>query len=187
MVVLSAGLLLWGTGCDEDEKKKQPDKQDTSSPKRDTAPQGPSQKTIEETETQAVDRAIERASRARIIGSNLQAAQESDEPAAPPPKREASGSLSPSKLRPIFSEHNSAMQSCYERELKKDSNLEGKAVLELTIATDGSVRRAQVTSGTLRSEGVHDCLEQNARQWTFPEPDGGAARVRKPYSFSPEK
>ncbi len=191
IVLLTCALLLpltmLGLGCDEDAPPEtdKPEKADPP-PKQDTAPSGPSEKAIEDAEDRAVGLAVSRFDRAQFISSNLEAAQEEDEPSRPTP-RKTTGSLEPKQLREVFGQHNSAMQSCYERELKKDSNLEGTVELSLTIATNGSVRRTRVTGGDLRNDQVHECLKENARQWTFPEPEGGAAKVRKPYSFAPNR
>lgn len=96
------------------------------------------------------------------------------------------GTLAASELNKIFDMHAAAMKTCYERALKRSPGLMGKVRLEVTIATNGSVRRAAAHGTSLRDDTVTSCMERHALTMKFPEPSGGAVRVNKTFSFTPD-
>lgn len=109
-------------------------------------------------------------------------------PATRPKRTEEpeTGSLQAAELNRIFDMHAAAMKSCYERALKRSPGLLGKVRLEVVIATNGSVRRATAHGLSLRDDTVTSCMERHALTMKFPEPEGGAVRVNKQFSFTPD-
>jgi hypothetical protein len=79
-------------------------------------------------------------------------------------------------------------QQCYERERKRHPRLEGRLVLKITIAGDGTTT-AGVERSTLGPEGVGlaGCVAMVARGWRFTPRRGceGVTSVAFPLSFSP--
>ena len=146
------------------------------------------EKAKEQAEEEAISRALAMADNSRYISGNLEAEKKPSEP-APSVRKPAnpSGTIDTAKLRAVFRETSGQARDCYERALKQNPNLAGKVILSITIATDGSVSSAVANGQTLNNAKVNSCLEQQAKRWTFPKPEGGAARVNKPYNFSPKR
>ena len=108
-------------------------------------------------------------------------------PARPKIKDEPeTGKLARAQLNKVFSEHGAAMKSCYERSLKRTPGLMGKVRLELLVKSDGDVRTATARGISLRDDAVSSCMERQALTMKFPPPEGGALRVNKTYSFTPD-
>jgi outer membrane biosynthesis protein TonB len=145
-------------------------------------------KARDEADTQAVELAVNLTDTARFLASEIEGA--STEVTAdldgPSSSSDPSGQIDSEALRDVFNEHRSEMQQCYERALKTSTDLAGRVILEVDIGPDGSASRVVASGDTLDSQQVNTCLERTARQWTFPEPTGGTARVRKPFTFSPK-
>lgn len=98
-----------------------------------------------------------------------------------------SGSISAADARRAFSQVNSQIRSCYERQLKQNPVLEGHIDLEVRIGRDGRVAGSQIT-GSLRDSEVYSCVRGVASRMTFPSPGGNnCAVVRVPYSFTPQR
>jgi len=146
----------------------------------------------DDAEERAVRTAVGRTDEARFVAGDIAAERESTDdgpgggtPRTVPPDPE--GAIPADELQKIFRRNGSAARNCYERQLKTDPSLQGRVVLNLTIGADGSVLRADVQGETLRDEEVNTCIADVVRTWSFPEPEGGAARVRKPFTFKPKK
>jgi TonB family protein len=80
------------------------------------------------------------------------------------------------------------LRGCYERELSKLSktqSLEGKVVIQWTIAAQGRALNAKVKSSTLGNRAVENCIRDRLSTWKFPDPPKGTeAEVNFPFSFS---
>lgn len=80
------------------------------------------------------------------------------------------------------------LRGCYERELSKLSKtqqLEGKVVIQWTIAAQGRALNAKVKSSTLGNRAVENCIRDRLSTWRFPDPPNGTeAEVNFPFSFS---
>ncbi|QDE67146.1 hypothetical protein BHS09_09125 [Myxococcus xanthus] len=78
-----------------------------------------------------------------------------------------------------------AIQSCYEKELKRNPNLKGKVVVRFTIKTSGRAGDIEIEENTLGSEAVGSCIRTTIRSWVFPfKPDDETA-VSYPFVFAP--
>jgi TonB family protein len=79
------------------------------------------------------------------------------------------------------------IRGCYERELNKlnkTQKLEGKVVIEWTIADHGRALNAKVKSSTLGNRAVENCVRDRLSTWRFPEPPPGTvAEVNYPFYF----
>lgn len=78
-----------------------------------------------------------------------------------------------------------AIQSCYEKELKRNPNLKGKVVVRFSILPSGRVGDFEIDENTLGSEAVASCIRAAIRGWVFPFKPDDAATVSYPFVFSP--
>ncbi len=189
-LLVATSLLAGGCeGCG-DKPDDEPEPQDTEPVEPDTSSVD-MEKASEEAENTAATLAINVADETRYITGNMEAENTPDEPAPTPnvqgQRREANGSIPAADLQKVFRKHSGQAQKCYERALKRNQNLAGRVLLEITIGRDGSVVSVDARGDTLQSNQVNGCLEELAQGWSFPSPSGGAARVRKPYTFSPKR
>lgn len=75
---------------------------------------------------------------------------------------------------------------CYDAGLTRDPTLAGRIEIRFTIAPDGSVSAATVSTNTLSDEAVGKCTAKAFARWTFPKPsDGGVVQVIFPLSLEP--
>ncbi|MCP3138535.1 TonB family protein [Pyxidicoccus xibeiensis] len=78
-----------------------------------------------------------------------------------------------------------SIQSCYEKELKRNPNLKGKVVVRFTIKTNGRVGDFEIEENTLGNEAVGSCIRTTIRGWTFPFKPDSDTGVSYPFVFSP--
>jgi hypothetical protein len=96
------------------------------------------------------------------------------------------GSLSREEIQRVIRRVMSQIRFCYERELNKDPNLNGKIVLQWTIAGTGLVKTASVAQSTMGSPAVEGCVTRIVQRLRFPQPKGGGeVFVTYPFVFSP--
>ena len=98
---------------------------------------------------------------------------------------EVDGSLDSSQVAKVVQSRMRMVQDCYERELKRDPNLQGKIEIEFTIGEDGRVESARVSSNKMGSDPVGACIVSRIRTWRFPKPSGGSVTVNFPFIFAP--
>jgi TonB family protein len=81
-----------------------------------------------------------------------------------------------------------AIQSCYERELRRNPSLAGKVVVEFTIETTGTVTGAKSTANTTGDDAVAACVVGAVSRFRFndPAPEGGSVRFSYPFVFAPQ-
>jgi len=78
-----------------------------------------------------------------------------------------------------------AIQSCYERELKRNVNLKGKIVIRFTIGETGRVMgQPEVEEDTMGNAQVVSCIRATIRMWMFPIKDNECP-VAYPFVFAP--
>ena len=75
------------------------------------------------------------------------------------------GKRDPDEISAVVNRHNAAIQSCYQRELRRNPNLKGKLVVRFTIAPSGRVKDVQLISSTLNSPRVERCVISRIRRW----------------------
>jgi len=142
----------------------------------------------DDSEDRAVELAVDLTDTARILAGEIEGATTETEPPAPsaPPKT-PEGRIDSEAVQQLFADKQGALQQCYERALKRSPDLAGRISLLVDINPDGSPDNVKATADTLQSDQVNSCIEQTVREWTFPEPNDGAARIQKPLSFSPKQ
>ncbi|MFO0572475.1 MAG: AgmX/PglI C-terminal domain-containing protein [Polyangia bacterium] len=95
---------------------------------------------------------------------------------------EVSGGLDPEIIRRIVRRHLNEVHFCYERELARHPELEGRARISFTIAPSGMVSASSVESATEGLEAVAQCIAGAVRRWGFPQPRNSVA-VQVGYPF----
>ena len=86
---------------------------------------------------------------------------------------EVRGSLSRDAIRRVVRQHTGEVRACYERELARHPDLQGRVRVNFISGPTGHVQSAAVSSSTLGSEPVESCITGAVRSWRFPAPDGG--------------
>ncbi|MFQ5675198.1 MAG: AgmX/PglI C-terminal domain-containing protein, partial [bacterium] len=68
------------------------------------------------------------------------------------------------EVQGVILRHNSSIQYCYQRELKRNPNLKGKMVVRFSITPDGSVQDIEIVSSTLSNQKVECCVVNRIRR-----------------------
>jgi TonB family protein len=114
-----------------------------------------------------------------------------EEPGAGAPKKKgkkpfeestADGALPSQVIKKVMMSHMNQIRSCYESKLGKSGMVNSKIVIQFTISPKGSVSSAKVTSSTLHSSGVEECVLKVVKRMKFPKPKGGGS-VTLTYPF----
>ncbi len=73
---------------------------------------------------------------------------------------------------------------CYEKELPKNHNLEGKIVVKFTISQTGEVTSTETYKSTMNNDTVEECVNSQIGKMLFPVPtDNGIVIVTYPFIF----
>lgn len=94
-------------------------------------------------------------------------------------------SRSEEEIALVFDRNKGAIYSIYTRALRDKPDLQGKLVLELTIAPDGSITRCEVVSSELNDPELERKLVARVKMFRFEAKDVGAITVTKPIDFFP--
>lgn len=100
------------------------------------------------------------------------------------------GTIDKEAVRRVVRSALAAFKGCYERELKRDSKLEGKVVIAWEIREKGVAANARVVSdkSTINNRVVEDCVKSRMLTLRFPEPPPGTvAEVQYPFFFTSQK
>jgi hypothetical protein len=96
------------------------------------------------------------------------------------------GEIDSAKARAVIAENNRQVRACYERALKNNNKLQGKAALQIKVDRFGNVAGTR-TAGSLQDEKVFACIRQVAGSWKFPAPTKGSCVVlSSKFDFSPQ-
>ena len=107
-------------------------------------------------------------------------------PEALPGLASVRGTLDKEIIRRIVRRHLNEVRFCYTQALAARPALEGRLVVQFTIAPTGKVLASALGSSTLGAPVVESCVVQAVKRWDFPEPQGGGlAIVSYPFQLSP--
>jgi len=96
------------------------------------------------------------------------------------------GALSPSQIGLVVKSKIARVQTCYERALKSDPELEGKVVV--TVAVDGAGKaHAEVKDDGLAPAAVASCVAGTLARLKYPASGGAEVAAVFPFVFSPSK
>jgi protein TonB len=109
------------------------------------------------------------------------------QPGAGASRQGTSGKASRSReeIELVFDRNKGAIFALYNRALRRDPSLEGKLVLRLTIAPDGSVTMCEIVSSELGDEDLERKLVQRVKLFRFEAKDVEAITTTKPIDFFP--
>lgn len=94
-------------------------------------------------------------------------------------------SRSREEIELVFDKNKGAIFALYNRALRVDPSLEGKLVLRLTIAPDGSVTFCEVVSSELGDPELESKLVARVKLFRFEAKDVEAITTTKPIDFFP--
>lgn len=94
-------------------------------------------------------------------------------------------SRSEEEIALVFDRNKGAIYALYTRALRDKPNLQGKLVLELTIAADGQIMRCEVVSSELNDPELERKLVARVKLFRFEARDVGTITVTKPIDFFP--
>lgn len=98
------------------------------------------------------------------------------------------GTIDREAVRRVVRSILNQIKSCYERQLRVNSSLEGKVVIRFEIVEQGRVRSSVKQSSTMHDPTVESCVAQRIREARFPEPPPGTvAVVDYPFVFGAQK
>lgn len=73
---------------------------------------------------------------------------------------------------------------CYQQAVQSNPNLAGQVVYQWVITPTGKAVSVKVTSTTLNSKAVEQCIKSRISKWRFPSPRGGGTfTVKYPFIF----
>ncbi len=84
----------------------------------------------------------------------------------------------------VVNARQSGIQYCYEKELARNPELNGKVTIKWRIALDGKVMKVWLDSSTLKNGTVESCMIRSIERWTFTKPDGGICEIAFPFVFN---
>jgi len=98
------------------------------------------------------------------------------------------GTIDKEAVRRVIRSILSQIKSCYERQLRVKSDLEGKVVIQFEIIDQGRVRVAKTKSTTMNDPTVESCVAGRIKSARFPEPPAGTiAVVDYPFVFGKQQ
>jgi tetratricopeptide (TPR) repeat protein len=98
------------------------------------------------------------------------------------------GSLDRSQIDEYILNNLAKIRWCYERELKENSLLQGRIVINFIITGSGSVSLSKTLNSTMDNENVEKCIAHQIKKIDFPPPRGGGiVIVNYPFVFRSTK
>lgn len=73
--------------------------------------------------------------------------------------------------------HAGEVRTCYQAELRRNRQLEGRVIFDFLIGPSGDVLYTQVRSSSLGDGAVEKCIGSAIRGWKFDKPEGDAPVV----------
>ena len=95
------------------------------------------------------------------------------------------GTLHNWEIQPVINKYFPRIVKCYTKVLERFPFVGGKLTLSFRIKTDGSVKWVYVSSSTVGSQSLHDCIVKEAMKFRFPKPHGGEAEFSYPLELAP--
>jgi len=98
----------------------------------------------------------------------------------------ATGSRDRDAVAAVVTRHNSAIQFCYQKEVRRNPNLKGKLVVRFVITPQGSIAGVNIISSTLNNPAVESCIVERLKRWDdfgAIDPAKGNTTFRQVYTF----
>jgi len=102
-------------------------------------------------------------------------------------KRNSSGQIirPEQEIEQVFQKNKGAIFSIYNRALRKDPSLQGKVILELTIAPNGKVTKCRIISSELNNAKLERKLIARVKLFKFKASNAQQVVVKYPIDFLP--
>lgn len=85
----------------------------------------------------------------------------------------------------VFDKNKGRIFSLYQRALRENPDLQGKAVFEITIEADGSVSKVRLLSSELNDPALEKKILSRVKRFKFPPPTRGRVTIKYPIEFLP--
>jgi TonB family protein len=96
------------------------------------------------------------------------------------------GALPREIIQRVINQHRNQIRYCYEIELQRQHDLEGRVAVRWITSATGAVARVDIAESTLNNDNVESCIRAKIRAWQFPAPAGGGiVEVNYPFVFRP--
>jgi TonB family protein len=98
----------------------------------------------------------------------------------------ATGTRDRDAVAAVVARHTSAIQFCYQREIKRNPNLKGKLVVRFVITPQGTIASVTILSSTLNNPTVESCIIERIKRWDdfgAIDPSKGNTTFRQVYTF----
>jgi len=98
----------------------------------------------------------------------------------------ATGSRDRDAVAAVVTRHNSAIQFCYQKEVRRNPNLKGKLVVRFVITPQGSIAGVNIISSTLNNPAIESCIIERLKRWDdfgAIDPAKGNTTFRQVYTF----
>ncbi len=138
--------------------------------------------------TNTLNRQIKGSELAQRKTSNVKSKIESNEKIvakASSTSKGRSANRSQEEIERVFQKNKGAIFSIYNRELRKDPSLQGKVVVELTIAPNGSVTKCILVSSELDHQKLEKRLISKIKKFKFASKNVPPITVNYPIDFLP--
>ena len=119
---------------------------------------------------------------AKVTSSIMQSGLNARSPSA---GRAGAGGRSEEEIAMIFDRNKGAIYALYERALRMNPMLQGKLVLEFTIAPDGAVTRCRIVSSELHDPALEREIVARVMLFRFQPEKVGPTTATKPIDFFP--
>jgi TonB family protein len=94
------------------------------------------------------------------------------------------GALAADVIKKVINENKNQVRYCYEVELQRNQNLEGRVLVRWIIGGTGAVIQVSIKESSLHNAAVETCLMNKIKGWKFPAPaGGGTVEVNYPFVF----
>ncbi len=87
------------------------------------------------------------------------------------------GSLDKELIRQVIHRNRGQIRYCYESQLTRHPNLNGKVTVRFVITMNGDVSSSNVSQSTANNAELETCVAGRVRTWKFPKPKGGGVVV----------
>jgi hypothetical protein len=93
------------------------------------------------------------------------------------------GGLDMDQIAEVIMRNMGQITYCYEQGLQTKPDLSGRVRVKFLIGPQGRVTTAGITSSSVRSSKVENCIVNKLQAWNFPRPEGGVS-VKVFYPFT---
>lgn len=94
-----------------------------------------------------------------------------------------SGSRDAESITAAINRQKNSVEYCYQKSARLNPNIRGRIDIEISIAENGRVTRANVINTTLGDADLEKCITRAIRIWRFDSGASGPVNVRVPFIF----